>query len=745
MFHTELLAVIFLCLVIFFIALWYLMFYPDSRQIMKRTRRVKSMNKQSNNKDARKEIARLYSFNKIAYQEMNLFSCGISSTEHSKCDSFGNASLKTIKEMMRSKERQQRYSLQQTSSYQSNENNHRFSVASDKKTKLIFGLHNPPLNITKLQMVQPDYNIVTKKGKLIRAFSESCTTKCASHTSSISHENSEISDNKTSTSSDKETQKGIYLPKLSDSNLAINLQPWPNRTKFNKSLFRSEKSLSSSSESVWSEVKRRLSSTEKVFDPVMRILSTVPLKNQTDSDNTWTNFTMNPDTNGHICFSLAYTCTVGILNVTINRLIGVSNLIKSSNILPSQTSTNFVVSLRLRHNKSSTIYTEGHDEDNEGKINPRNKSDGFHKNYFTQPVLTSLNPNFDQSFLFSITMNELDSTELVLTVLQSTTVNNSTDEFANLNNNRIPRRNNSVVSCHHPYPYGNDRCPRRMNMISEEMRCIGVTFYKLNQHELINCPEKMQNIWQELRKLPELQSRQSKIASCDNNDSKSDPINYKLYPFTTENEDRKKNDFEDGETLVLLIFQSNISSEVPQIEELKQSMVKVTIQYKIDSSILEIFIEEIKNVKILKNETEMIFQALFCLGNTTLSIVRCKPIRLVKKKSSDEVNSTDQNDLFHICNHISIPNDEHVSLNVDVNRLLNYNNIGIILQIFTRTDTSNHLRRVANISIGVTKLTDNLASIQWNALIKELKQMKSNNQLFGSTKKITYWHLMESF
>ncbi|CAH8632559.1 unnamed protein product [Schistosoma margrebowiei] len=739
MFHTELLTVIFLCLVIFFIALWYLIFYPDSRQIMKRTRRVKSMNKQSNNKDARKEIARLYSFDKNAYQETNLYSCGVYSTEHSKCDSFGNTSLKTIKEMMRSKERQQRYSLQQMSSYQSNENDHRLPVASDQKTKLILGLYNPPLNITKLQMVQPDYNLVTKKGKLIRAFSESCTTKCASYTSSISHENGEISDNKASTSSDKEAQKGIHLPKLSDSNLAKNLQPWPNRTKFNKSLFQSEKSLSSSSESVWSEVKRRLSNTEKVFDPVMRILSTVPLKNQTDLDNTWTNFTMNPETNGHICFSLAYTCTVGILNVTINRLIGVSNLIKSSNILPSQSPTNFVVSLRLRCNKSSTIYTEGHNEDDEGRIKSRNKSECFHKNYFTQPVLTSLNPNFDQSFLFSVTMNELDSTELVLTVLQSTTVNSSTDEFANLNNNRIPRRNNSVVSCHHSYPYGNDRCSRRMNMISEEMRCIGVTFYKLNQHELINCPEKMQNIWQELRKLPELQSRQSKIASCDNNDSISGPINYKLYPFITENEDRQKNEFGDGNIL------SNISSEVSQTEELKQSMVKVTIQYKIDSSILEIYIEEIKNLRILKNETEMIFQALLCLGNTTLSIVRCKPIPLVKKKSSNEENSIDQSDLFHICNHISIPNDEHVSLNVDVNRLLNYNNIGIILQIFTRTDTSNHLRRVANVSIGVTKLTDNLASIQWNALIKELKQLKSNNQLFGSTKKITYWHLMESF
>ncbi|CAH8650617.1 unnamed protein product [Schistosoma rodhaini] len=729
MFHTDLLAVIFLCFVIFFIALWYLIFYPNSRQTMKGTRRVKSMNKQSNNKNARKEIARLYSFDKNAYQEMNLYSCGISTTEHSEYDSFGDTSLKSVKEMMRYKERQQRYSLQQMSSYQSNENDQILPVASDKTTRLIFGLQNPPLNITKLQMVQPDCKMVTKKGRLLRAFSESCTTKCAGHTGGISHENSEISNNKKSISTDKKIQKGIHLPKLSDSNLAGNLHLWLNSTKFNKSLFRSEKSLSLPSESVWSEVKRRLSSTEKVFDPVMRILSTVPLNNQTDLDNnTWTNFTTNPDTNGHICFSLAYTCTVGILNVTINRLIGVSNLVKNSNILPSQTSTNFVVSLRLRHNKSSTIYIAGDDEDNEGRINSRNKSEGFHKNYFTQPVSTSLNPSFDQSFLFSVTVNELDSVELVLAVFQSTTVN----EFTSLNNNRMPRRNNSVVSYHHSYPYGNDRCLRRVNMISEEMRCIGVTFYKLNQHELINCPEKMQNIWQELRKLPEFQSRQTKIANCDNNDSMSDSTNYKVYPFTTENQ------FEDGKTL------PNVSSEVPQIQELKKSLVKVTIQYKIDSSIFDIFIEEMKNVKILKNETEMMFQALFCLGNTTLSVVRCKPIRLDKTKPSDEEKSTDQNDLFRIYNHISLPDDEHVSVNVDVNRLLNYNNIGIILQIFTRTDTSNHLRRVANISIGVTKLTDNLASIQWNALIKELKQLKSNNQLFGSTKKFTYWHLMES-
>ncbi|CAH8287481.1 unnamed protein product [Schistosoma rodhaini] len=656
---------------------------------MKGKRRVKSMNKQSNNKYGRKEITRLYSFDKNAYQEMYLYSCGISSTEHSKCDSFSNASLKTVQEMMTSKGTQQTYSLRQMSSYQSNENDHRLPAPSDKKTRLIFGLQNPPLNITKLQMVQPDCKMVTKKGTLLRAFSESCTTKCASHTGSISHEDSEISSNKKSISSDKETQNRIHLPKLSDSNVSGNLQLWSDITKFNKSLIRSEKSLSSPSESVWSEVKRRFSSTENVFDPVMRILSTVRYK-------------------GTYMFFIAIYTTIGILNVTINRLIGVSNLIKSSNILPSQTSTNFVVSLRLRHNKSSTIYI-GDDEDNEKRINSRNKSEGFHKNYNTQPVLTSLNPNFDHA-------------ELVLAVFQSTTVN----EFTNLNSNIIPRRNNPVVSYHHSCPCGNDRSLRRVNMIFEEMGCIGVTFYKLNQHELINCPEKMQNIWQELGKLPEFQSRQTKIENCDNNDSINYLTNYKVYPF------------EDGKTL------PNVSSEVPQIQELKKSLVKVTIQYKIDSSIFDIFIEEMKNVKILKNETEMIFQALFCLGNTTLSVVRCEPIRLDKTKSSSEEKSTDQNDLFRIYNHISLPDDEHVSVNVDVNRLLNYNNIGIILQIFTRTDTSNHLRRVANISIGVTKLTDNLASIQWNALIKELKQLKSNNQLFGSTKKFTYWHLMES-
>ncbi|CAH8292558.1 unnamed protein product [Schistosoma rodhaini] len=307
MFHTDLLAVIFLCFVTFFIALRYLIFYRDSRQTMKGKRRVKSMNKQSNNKYGRKEITRLYSFDKNAYQEMYLYSCGISSTEHSKCDSFSNASLKTVQEMMTSKGTQQTYSLRQMSSYQSNENDHRLPAPSDKKTRLIFGLQNPPLNITKLQMVQPDCKMVTKKGTLLRAFSESCTTKCASHTGSISHEDSEISSNKKSISSDKETQNRIHLPKLSDSNVSGNLQLWSDITKFNKSLIRSEKSLSSPSESVWSEVKRRFSSTENVFDPVMRILSTVRLKNQTDLDNTWTNFTTNPDTKGHICFSLPYT------------------------------------------------------------------------------------------------------------------------------------------------------------------------------------------------------------------------------------------------------------------------------------------------------------------------------------------------------------------------------------------------------------------------------------------------------
>ncbi|TNN07204.1 hypothetical protein EWB00_007868 [Schistosoma japonicum] len=497
--------------------------------------------------------------------------------------------------------RQQRYSLQQMSSYQLNENDKQYIGQRNHRIKLIFGLNTPPMNITKPQMVQPDNRIFTKK---------------------------------------------------------------------------------------------------------------------------------------------IYTCTVGALNVTINRLTGVSNLIKNTNSLPSQTPTNYVVGLRLRHNRTSLIYRNENDNEVDRMSSLNNNNNGFYRKYFTQPILTSLNPNFDESFVFPLKLNELKNAELVLTVLQSTTMYNSIgDDYNNVDGKSLPRRNHSVTSYSYPYTSGIDRIPRRMNMISEEMRCIGVTFYKLNQHELINCPEKMQNIWQELRKLPEVQSRQVKTTSYTNYDTNNStfPINsstnYELYPFNLVNENNKFDELQYEKTM--------LNSDNDQNEDWKQSMIKVTILYKMRPSILEIFIEELKNFKIFKDETEIIIQALFCLGNTTLSIVKSKPYQIIKTKSNETIN--DSNKTFNIYNHITLSNNEHISLNVDINRLLNFSNIGIILQLFIRTNTSNQLRRLANLSIGMTKLTYDLAIQQWNDLINELKQLKNDKLYDGSTKKITYWHLIESY
>ncbi|CAH8870669.1 unnamed protein product [Trichobilharzia szidati] len=756
MFQTDILTLIFLCFLLVLLALCYLVFYTGTEETaMKRRKRLRSMSKQLNSKSVRSEVARFYSSDKQTHQNMSSFSseygdavgataattdvergaCG----NHSKRDSVGNLSLKAIKEIFKPQQRQPRYSLQHVSLHHSYENEHTPFNQSNQGMRLVFGLQTPPLNITKPQAVQPDNKMFAPKQRLIRAFSESCTTKLINPDSSASHADADIGDNKKFCSPDNETRRGAHLPKLSEPNLDRHIYPWLSRNKFNTAVFQADKSITSSSESMWSEARRRLSSTEKLFDPVMRILSTIPLKHPSNIDTTWTNFVMNPETNGHICFSLVYTCTLSTLNVTINRLIGVNNLIKGSHILPSQTPTNFVVSLRLRRSERSSIYKESEMEERK-KIDLPEESDGFHKKYFTQPVLTSFNPNFDQSFVFPITLNELRKTELVLTVLQSTTMSNPVEGCVSAESSRIPRRNNSVTSYHHPHSYGADKCSRRVNMISEEMRCIGVTFYKLNQHELINCPEKMQNIWQELRKLPELKGGQFDIGS-DNEISKStastisanNPFNYEPVRFTLNKEEHSVDETENENTM------SNIISSVPQSGTIRKSMAKVSILYKRELSILEISVEEFKDLKIHNNETEMIFQALFCLGNTTLSVVKGKPFKINKLKNDKAVKDKDEAYGFF---DVTIPYTEHISLNVDMNRLLSYNNIGVLFQIFVRPELSNQSRRLANISVGETKVTYEMALLQWGDLVKELKRLKNDN-LFTSTKKITYWHSID--
>ncbi|CAH8635569.1 unnamed protein product [Heterobilharzia americana] len=758
MLHTDILVLVFLCFIVILIAIGYFVFHSDAEtNIMKRRKRIRTMSKQLNNKNARHEIARFYSFDKQAQHKMNSFSSefdldnGVdtadfhSGDDQSKRDFFGNTSCKARKESLIPYHKQQRHSLQPISMQHSYENEHT-PFSQNQGIRFICGLQTPPINITKPQTVQPDSRPVTQRKGLTRAFSESCTTKL------VNPNNNTIHPVNTETN---ETRGDIRLPKLSEPNLQRHIHPWLNRLKYNTSIFYTDKSASSSSESMWSEAKRRLSNADKVFDPVMRILSTVPLKNQTNVDTSWMNFTMNPNTNGNICFSLAYTCTLSTLNVTINRLIGVSNLIKSSDTLPSQTSTNFIVSLRLRHHRKLSIYRECEDEAEIRKLDLREESDGFRKKYFTQPVSTSLNPNFDQSFMFPITLNELKNAELVLTVLQSTTMNKSIDGNVSLEDSLIPRRNISMTSYHSLNVHSGDKCSRRVNMISEDMRCIGVTFYKLNQHELINCPEKMQNIWQELRKLPELHDGQLEMnmdntnpttTTTDNNSdngynngvpiaSISSPLDYETFVYNSENEEQNMNEMENEKSWASAI------TRVPRGEPSNKSMAKVSILYKRESSILEISVEEFRNLKMYTNETEMMFQALFCLGNTTLSVVKGKPFKIAKLKS-DEANIHEKQK-FNTFNQISIPYTEHLSLNVDMNRLLNFTNIGVLLQIFVRTDLSSHLRRLANISVGETKVTHDLSLVQWNDLIKELKRLKNDN-LFTATRKITYWHLIDA-
>ncbi|KAK4475541.1 hypothetical protein MN116_000822 [Schistosoma mekongi] len=757
MFYTDIITISFLCFIIIFIALCYFLLYHDTEYIIQYIKPIKLMNKQVNNKNARDEIARFYCYDKNIQSNQN--ESVIMQHHEIKHESFGSISMKSMKPSDR---QQQRYSLQQISSYQLNEYENKCLESKNHRIKLKFDMNTPLMNITKPQMVQPDNRIFLKKNRLIRAFSESSTTKLDNNN------NNEINVTKQM----KSFNQSVYSKKLSDTNLDKQLHRLSCPINSNRTLFHSQKSISSSSnESIWFEVKRRLSNTEKIFDPFMRILSTIPMKSQINLDNTWTNLTINSNNNnnnnnnghicfslvytctvgtlnvnnGHICFSLVYTCTVGTLNVTINRLTGVSNLIKNTNYLPSQTPTNYVVGLRLRHNRTSFIYKDekNNEVDRMNSINNNNNNNnnnGFCRKYFTQPILTSLNPSFDESFVFPLTLNELKNAELVLTVLQSTTMQN---EYINLNEKILPRRNHSVTSYSYPYTSEINRISRRMKMISEEMRCIGVTFYKLNQHELINCPEKMQNIWQELRKLPEVQSRQMKTTDCLSNDSNNstfpinDSTNYELYPFNLVNENNKFDELQCDKTML------NPNSNIEQNDDWKQSMIKVTILYKMKSSILEIFIEELRNFKIFKDETEIIIQALFCLGNTTLSIVKSKPYQIIKTKFN-EIN-IESNETFTIYDHIRLCNNEYISLNIDINRLLNFSNIGIILQLFIRTNTSNQMRRLANLSIGMTKLTYDLAIQQWNDLINELKQLKNDKLYDGITKKITYWHIIDSY
>ncbi|KAH9589854.1 hypothetical protein MS3_00002770 [Schistosoma haematobium] len=165
-----------------------------------------------------------------------------------------------------------------------------------------------------------------------------------------------------------------------------------------------------------------------------------------------------------------------------------------------------------------------------------------------------------------------------------------------------------------------------------------------------------------------------------------------------------------------------------------------------DKSIIEKKPNSLRNDgKFNREATELIFRATYCLNNIYSQSVTSQPIKITEL-GSYKIKKINKIENGYILDHIKIPSDEYLTLNIEINELINYSqNIQIVFEIFIQTNFSGQILCLTRIVLSSTKVNNNYdknhesTSLQYSDLIRELHRLKENNS-FSSTQKITYWH-----
>ncbi|KAK4475543.1 hypothetical protein MN116_000823 [Schistosoma mekongi] len=461
---------------------------------------------------------------------------------------------------------------------------------------------------------------------------------------------------------------------------------------------------------------------KKTFQPIINILSTKLKQNTYSSSSLWVPFTKSSNAIGHIHFSLEYTSTLKTLNVVISHLTGVSTFGKTSTSQmshPSQIKATFIVVLQLRkieivRYNSGECYVE---------------SDALHKRRFTAPVQTSSNPYFDQSFVFPIPTNYLKHCELVFSIFHTSSTEHTiefidTAESSNCNESVSHSTNYDMHQLHHHYKWKSLEFQKYL----DAMQCIGEAIYKIDLNKLIQYPKQFSHIWQEFYP-PTNSDEKSALNKNEMNldsEEKKRPV--------TENQEEKY--IPKQETMVLGLS--------------KQPMMEFSIMFTKQWSSFNMHVKRIRNLKVQTNE-KLIFCATYYLNNIILQSLTSESIKINELQNKQyTINNKIQNN-NHILDDIQIPYNKQLTLTIEINELINYQqNIQIIFELFIQTIINNEkecLGKIVLCSKNYNNVNnhhseddeDELPTLQYNELIQELYKLKKYNSL-DSTRRITYWH-----
>ncbi|KAG5446006.1 hypothetical protein CSKR_108109 [Clonorchis sinensis] len=420
------------------------------------------------------------------------------------------------------------------------------------------------------------------------------------------------------------------------------------------------------------------------------------LRSLSDASDNWIQYIHHKAEQGSISFSLSYSCTVEVLQITIHRLIGMRPISIADQCLMRQKEAAYKVYVKLR-NRQLTSEDQQFVERRSSLV--------------TQPAFGILNPVFDQTLTFDLKVKDINAHEIVFTIHRILVQEGEPGRtFCRKS------RSFSLQSTSGRYSFSNLLSPLKH-------LCIGVVHYRLNSYVLINKADAMRDIWQSIQRpteLDEISSDDAQLTRKSNADCAEPKIRPKSKPSDTS--ERTTSNCED--------------TEKPAME--------ISIFYSSVDSIIAVCLGSAKGLKFRPSDVSAFVRTVLYKGEKILATFRSQPLpipdllnQMRPTTGVSEGISTQMRPSKSL-----FPQNEIAHFQVQLTRILNKDTLGLVIYLCTR-GRFGQCRVVGQCATGGTGFLRSESTQQWQQLVESIRRSdrKEKGEKY-STEPISVWHTL---
>ncbi|KER29481.1 hypothetical protein T265_13363, partial [Opisthorchis viverrini] len=418
------------------------------------------------------------------------------------------------------------------------------------------------------------------------------------------------------------------------------------------------------------------------------------LRSLSDASDNWIQYINHRAEQGSISFSLSYSCTIEVLQITINRLIGMRPISIADQSLMRQKEAAYKVFVKLR-NRQLTSEDQRYVERRSSLV--------------TQPAFGILNPVFDQTLTFDLKVKDIDVHEIVFTIHRILVQEGELGKMVCRKS-----RSFSLHSTSERYSLSNLLLPLKH-------LCIGVVHYRLNSYVLINKADTMKDIWQSIQRpteLDEISSDDAQLTRKSNTDWVEQKTRLKSKsPNTSEH-----------------ITSNGEGAEKPAME--------ISIFYSSVDSIIAVCLGNAKGLKF--RPSDAFVRTVLYKGEKILATFRSQPLPipdLLNQMRPTTGVSEGTSTQLRSSKSLS-PHNEIARFQVKLTRILNRDTLGLVIYLCTR-GRFGQCRVVGQCATGGSGFLRSESTQQWQLLVESIRRSdrKETGEKY-STEPISVWHTL---